>query len=326
MSRDLFLQHVQKQRDQKGKVAPSSTNHSERAHSKFSASGSERWFNCPGSVALSEGLPDKSSPWAEEGTQAHEVLEALLRIELSGNDGGTIADYEEVFRNKPKEMFSYGAEAVKYITDLYYKTQGAEISVEERVYLDFLHAEAFGTYDSRIVEYFGTLHVFDYKYGAGHAVSPVKNLQMLFYAVALAHKYQWNFKKVRMWIIQPRIKGYDGPTFWEISILELLEYVPKFKAAIERVEENPDLYIEWTADSGVKDDWCHWCKAKTICPVKTAQRHDKASLIFKRNPIKGATHGKEEKASKKGYEEKSQKESRVQGRQQKESFIEEDFF
>lgn len=48
------------------------------AHAKLSPSSAERWMNCPGSVVLSEGMPDKTTQFAEEGTMAHAVAEAML--------------------------------------------------------------------------------------------------------------------------------------------------------------------------------------------------------------------------------------------------------
>lgn len=309
MSKDPFLNLVRQGKP--APAAPTSAGHSERAHSKFSASGAERWFNCPGSVQLSEGLPDKASPWAEEGTQAHEVLEALMKCELSGNDGGDVHEAEEIMRGKPREMISHGANATEFITGLHYKTPDSECLVENRVYLKFIHPEMFGTYDGAVIEHFGTLHVFDYKYGAGHAVTPGPtkpggegNLQMIFYGIGVAHQFHWNFKRIKLWIIQPRIKGYDGPLFWELSIEELRRYVPKFKAAVDRVEANPDLYVEGS--------WCHWCKAKGICPLKTTKRTEQAIEIFKYNKLKTertSDHGKKEN-EKEGREKSGKEKSR----------------
>src|SRR5665213_1028404 len=186
--------------------------HGERAHSKFSASGADRWFNCPGSVELSEGQPDKSSPWAIEGTEAHEVLEKIMLQELRSYPADMHEDEEErhFLQKVPKEMYQHAVNAARFILDLGRKLD-AEVLVETRIYLDFIHPEMFGTFDGGVIDYFGTLHVFDYKYGAGHAVSPKENLQMIFYAIGLAAQHHWNFKRVRLWIIQPRIKGYDGP-------------------------------------------------------------------------------------------------------------------
>lgn len=242
-------------------------NHAERAHSKFSASGAERWFNCPGSVELSEGLPDKANVWSLEGTEAHEVLEKVLLAMIQGTEpdrrflGGVAV---------PADMSRHAFAAAGFMYGLHQRTPESEILVETRVYLDFIHPEAFGTFDGAVVDYFGTLHVFDYKYGMG-PVSPKNNLQMIFYAIGLAHRFQWNFKRVRMWIIQPRIRGYDGPVFWEIGILELRAWVKAFRLAIERVEKHARLN---------EGPWCHWCKAKGICPVKAETKIQQAQLVF----------------------------------------------
>jgi Protein of unknown function (DUF2800) len=248
------------------------TGHSERKHSKFSASGAERWFNCPGSVELSEGLPDKDNQWSIEGTIAHEVLEALLRLRLGGNDGADLSELTPVLEGKPQEMLDHCDRTAAFIEGLHAETPGSDCQVETRLDLPFIDPEMFGTFDGAVIDYFGTLHVFDFKYGAGVPVSPVKNLQMVFYGLALAYRHHWNFKRVRLWIIQPRIKGYDGPTFWELSITELKAYIPKFKAAVKRVKENPTEYREGS--------WCHWCKAKAICPLKREAKAGKAAQIF----------------------------------------------
>ena len=46
----------------------------EAAHAVLSPSSAERWFNCPGSVALIDTLPPeafRTSKFAAEGTVAH---------------------------------------------------------------------------------------------------------------------------------------------------------------------------------------------------------------------------------------------------------------
>ncbi len=276
--------------------------HAERAHSKFSASGAERWFNCPGSVELSEGLPDQSSVWAMEGTFSHEVGEGFLLKLIEGvwTAVPVIAVNIEIARllqnpeipkiaaklnrnvqSMVRDIVTHAKDSAEFIYKLHRKTEGSEAMVETRVYLDFIHPEMFGTFDGAVVDHFGTLHVFDYKYGAGKMVSPVENLQMIFYAIGLAHRFQWNFKRVRVWIIQPRVKGYDGPLFWELPIRELKNWVGEFEKAVKRVEQSPHKFVE---DSS----WCHWCKAKAVCPLKSEAKLDKAVSVFSRANIKKA--------------------------------------
>lgn len=258
--------------------------HGERAHSKFSASGAERWFNCSASVELSEGLPDKSTEWSVEGTLAHEVLEKIMRMMMAGQH----VSWRDFYGQKDvnQVMFRHALNAATFMIRMGHKLQ-SEVGVEERIYLKFIHPEMFGTYDGDIPEHFGTLHVFDFKYGAGHAVRPgpakpggPPNLQMLFYGIGLAHKYNYNFHTVRLWIIQPRIKGYDGPTFWDVPINQLRSYVQDFKDAVWRVENKPEFK---------KGSWCHWCKAKSKCPLKRAAKLENAVDVFKMNPVKPFT-------------------------------------
>lgn len=269
-----------------------SGNHAERKHSKYAASAFERIEACPGSVELSEGQPDKSSPWAEEGTDAHEILEQIMLA--SRSIGAHRVFYPKMQRKRQyseaqhREMITHATNAANFILGMWGERPGSELLVEERVYLDFIDEEAFGTLDDSLVEMFGTLDVFDFKYGAGHPVSPVENLQMIFYAMAVAHKYHWNFKRVRMWIIQPRIKGYDGPVFWEIPTMQLKSYVERFRRAIERAKNEPDTYIE--------GGHCHWCKAKKVCPLKVTGRLEKAKSIF--TPVGGNTDGIEKESFK----------------------------
>ncbi len=253
-----------------GKSAQSG--HAERKHSKFSASGFDRIMGCPGSVQLSEGMKSKENASSREGTHAHEVLEAFLKTTLVGAYKATTSEIQPILQSAPRYMLDHVRPIAQFISDLA-SQEDAELLVETRVYLDFIHPEAFGTFDSAILDYFGTLHVFDFKYGK-YAVSPKENYQMIFYALGLAHLHHWNFKRVRVWIAQPRAKNYRGPVFWEISMAELKSYIPVFKEAIRRAIEEPNVFVE-------DPKWCYFCVAKTKCPLKQENRIEEAQSVFK---------------------------------------------
>lgn len=315
--------------------------HAGRAHSKFSASGAERWMECPGSVALSEGKPDKDTIWSIEGTKAHEVHEAAL-LGLIENDGVEYLQLPAWFKQTPwsgrsspthvekshAEMLNYAANSARFIYALFKRSPGAEILVETRVYLDFIHPEMFGTFDGAVIDHWGTLHVFDYKYGAGHSVSPKRNLQMIFYGLGLAHKHKWNFKRVKLWIVQPRIRGYDGPVFWELSIPELRRYEKVLREGVERV-----LHAQVTYKEGAH---CHWCKGKGSCPLKTTKRIDKARAIFSpviegnenanKEEIKSEADWRKEKAKRKASDRKKEKEEKENRQEKSETQGDDDFY
>lgn len=233
--------------------------HGERKHAKLSASGAERWVYCPGSIALSEGMQPKDNVYSLEGTLAHEVVEAFI-LKRGFPEGTT------------KEMVMHAKNASDHILRLHDEAKHAELLVEEKVYLDFIHPEAFGTLDYAVVEHFGTLQILDFKYGKS-PVSPKENLQFLFYALAVGYKYDWNFNKVRMWTLQPRVAGFEGYTFWEITTRELMGYISVFRDAARRVEQKTADYAE--------GKWCYFCVAKAKCPLKQQRNDEKAMTLFK---------------------------------------------
>ncbi len=100
---------------------------------------------------------------------------------------------------------------------------------------------------------------------------------MIFYGLGVAKLFDWNFNEVKLWIIQPRIKGYRRPECWTLTMEELRAYEGQFREAVERVEKGKYLYYEGS--------WCHWCKARPKCPLKRAQSAERAKAIFQ--PIPG---------------------------------------
>ena len=51
-------------------------------HAFLSASASHRWINCPPSAKLCESIKDESSPYAQEGTDCHELCAYLVEKAL----------------------------------------------------------------------------------------------------------------------------------------------------------------------------------------------------------------------------------------------------
>ena len=56
--------------------------HDNRTHAVLSASSSKRWLNCPPSAKLNAEIPDITTEYAKEGTDAHELAE-LTRLGFS---------------------------------------------------------------------------------------------------------------------------------------------------------------------------------------------------------------------------------------------------
>ena len=80
-------------------------------HARLSASGAKRWMSCPPSVRLEESIPDKGSPYAEEGTFAHSLAELYLRY----NNGELTKRSLTAKLNTMKKNSWYNEEMNEYI-------------------------------------------------------------------------------------------------------------------------------------------------------------------------------------------------------------------
>ena len=62
------------------------------AHATLGASNAHRWSVCGGSVKAEQGLGDKTSSFAQEGTAAHELGEICLKSGDDPADWGYVGD------------------------------------------------------------------------------------------------------------------------------------------------------------------------------------------------------------------------------------------
>jgi hypothetical protein len=235
----------------------SEVNHAERAHSSLGASSMERWATCPASVKLSEGLPNPSSPYAAEGTIAHELCEIFLTdksIKPESMIGESIEPHPEV------EITQEMIDAVMVYVDFVEKEgKGKDISLEERVTLEHIDGELFGTNDCVIYEEFGELHVIDYKHGQGYAVEARENKQLLYYASGAGHGL--DYSAVRLTIVQPRCDHPDGPIrSWVTTPDRIKEFERELKLAVDETRKAKAKFQP-------SEKGCKWCLAKHICPA-----------------------------------------------------------
>ena len=84
-------------------------------HAVLSASAAHRWMNCPGSISLCQGIPDKGSSYAEEGTLAHSLAELIINYNLSRM---TKAEFKKAMKDIESNSF-YCQEMQDYIKSLY---------------------------------------------------------------------------------------------------------------------------------------------------------------------------------------------------------------
>ena len=212
-------------------------------HATLGASSAHRWAYCPGSVAASADLPNTSSPFAEEGTTAHDLAEMALR------HGSAALDH---FDNQ--EMAGFVAVYTEYVERL---AAGADLKmIEQRVDFGDWVPDGFGTADA-IVLRGDTLHVVDLKYGMGVQVYAENNPQGMLYALGAYNeiRHAADVQRAVITIVQPRL---DHISEWEISIPDLLKWG-------EWISQRAEATAGPNAPRIAGASQCKFCLAKHNC-------------------------------------------------------------
>lgn len=236
--------------------------HKDRQHAKLSASGADKWLNCPVSVKLEEAYPSASSTYADEGTLAHEFGDIFLRWKNDEVTEGRYLERVAELRKNPLYYKGMESEVAKYtdyvltqFMDAQILSDEAELWVERRLDFSKYVKEGFGTGDSTVLG--GRLiEVVDLKFGQGVEVSAVENPQLKLYGLgALLEIGLMNVDTVRLTIVQPRLNNIS--TF-EISADALIEW------AENEVRPKALLAYEGKGEA-VAGKHCRWCNAKATC-------------------------------------------------------------
>lgn len=240
----------------------------EKAHSKLGASHAKRWLNCAGSILLTEKAPpQKSSKYADEGTDAHSWLEYVLKTETLG-----LKDVKKPKKKPDFEMERHVQTCVNWVDENWDK-KTSELLVETKVDLSFIDEEMFGTLDIAIVREFGTLTITDFKYGAGVSVEAEKNEQLMYYALGIAKLYDFNFEDVELVVVQPRALHEDGPIrSWKCSIDELKTFGELLKKGAARTKSK--------SAKTFAGEWCQFCPAASICDTLKSKAQESAKSAF----------------------------------------------
>lgn len=157
-------------------------------------SGSAVWLACPMGLTMQNRYGNRypAGAAAEEGTAAHEVLEAILTQKVwdtQASNGVAIT----------RDMENHAGSAVSYVIGL---SMGGEVLSEKRLVLKLPNTpEIHGTADVIVLPPDGkTVHVIDYKYGYTHV--PADSPQLKIYGVAARQAFQR--ETVYLHVIQPR--------------------------------------------------------------------------------------------------------------------------
>lgn len=246
-------------------------------HARLSASGAKKWINCPGSIQLEENFEDKPSQFAEEGTNAHALGEAKIRLATKEYNR---TKYHNAIRNLEitEDMEDYAESYKNYVIERYnsalQKTPDAILMLEQRLDFSKYVPDGFGTGDAVIIAE-GKLEIIDLKYGKGVEVSAVDNPQLRLYALGAYEAFDmlYGFDTVEMTIYQPRL---DNISSENISVAELLEWGESVKKAAQLA--NDDSVIKCVAGKHCDTEFC---KARPVCRAYAEERQKMAVYDFK---------------------------------------------
>ena len=228
------------------------------AHAKLGASNAHRWLYCGGSVKAERGFKDQSSPFALEGTRAHELSELALFKDKEPQHwiGKPLVENSDFIVDE--EMANYVQVYTDYCRAI--SKDADEVFIEQRVSYNDWVPEGFGTND------FGALFlkdkrikIADLKYGKGVQVDAENNPQAMLYGLGTYAEFSWisDFDWVDIAIIQPRL---DHISEWSISVKDLLKWA-------EWVSQRAEIALSEDAERVPGEKQCRFCKAKGTCPA-----------------------------------------------------------
>jgi len=241
----------------------------------------ERILHCPGSVALVAQVPaylHPTSAYAERGTALHSAMALLIEEKRCLDD--LVGEMFNGYASTTDDVENALRPAYDYVVTLL-DAPGAAYYLEQRVVFPTIPG-AFGTVDL-IVRIGSTVHVVDFKFGAGVRVlalypdgdEDVINAQLMFYAAAARHSLPQFFAgvdEIKLIILQPNSIEVDAEMASSVTVThaELDEFIPIYHAVCaEALSEAPRL------QRGVH---CRFCPARPICPAHTGPLLDLTRL------------------------------------------------
>lgn len=221
-------------------------------------STASRVINCPGSVALVQKMPPKSSSkYADQGTLLHDAISLILEGKETAQSVIGMTYEGQVLT---QELFDDKIAVALAALDEIDPDKQMEFMPETKVSFGDMLPGVFGSADL-----LGRLRdraiVLDWKFGDGVAVDAKENEQGMFYAAAAMHTLgcDWIFngaKEVEIIIVQPPAVKRWLTTFDRIKEFE--------RTLVSSVKRSTD------ADAPIiAGKHCRWCAAKPVCPQMT---------------------------------------------------------
>lgn len=240
-------------------------------HALLSASSAYRWLACPPSARKCANLPDVSSEYARQGTDAHTLCEYKVKKALGEDVKNPTEDL--TFYNEEMEECAteYAQFVMESVTSAKQYCKDPIIMVEQRLDFSKWVPGGFGTGDCVIVAD-DTLMIIDFKYGLGVLVEAEKNPQMMCYALGALNLFDgiYDIKQVTMTIFQPRRENISTAAMSREDLLHWADTV--LKPAAELAAKGGGEYKA--------GDHCRFCKIKAICRKRAEYNLELARYDF----------------------------------------------
>ena len=240
-------------------------------HAVLSASSSHRWLACPPSAVLCAQEANKSSQYAQQGTDAHSLCEhkVLKALGRDSPDPTENLDYFDAEMDDCSDQYcSYISEQLQEAKKL---CMDPQVLIEQRLDFSRWVENGFGTGDCVIVAD-EVLQIIDYKHGLGVLVSAEKNPQMMCYALGALELFDglYDIKEISMTIFQPRRENVSTYTMTKEELLAWADEVLK-----------PTAELAYEGKGEFKaGEHCQFCKVKATCRKRAEYNLELARYDF----------------------------------------------
>lgn len=245
-------------------------------HARLNSSASYRWLNCPPSVLLSEKVPDQTSPYAMQGTDAHTLCAYLVEKALGRDPNDPTEDLDYYDQEMQECAEGYATFVMEEYGKIKQTCSDADVLIEQRVSFAKWVPEGFGTADCIILSD-GMAEVIDYKHGLGVLVSAETeefggNPQLMCYCLGVIQMFDgiYDIDTVKMAIYQPR---RDNISIHTMTKAELLRWADEVLA--------PTAQLALKGEGEFKaGSHCQFCKAKATCRKRAEYNLELAKYDF----------------------------------------------
>ena len=244
-------------------------------HAYLSASASHRWLACPPSAKLCAQEEDRGSPYAQQGTDAHELCQYLLEKALGRPCRDPTEDLTYYDAEMQEAAEGYCSFVMEQVAEAKKLCKDPLVCVEQTLDFSKWVEHGFGTGDAVIVAD-DLLHIIDFKFGVGVLVEAADNSQLKCYALGAVDTFGdlYDIRRIRLSIYQPRRENVDT---WELTKEDLLKWADEVLAPVAK------LAYEGEGEFNAGDH-CQFCKVKANCRKRAEYAMELAKYDFAEAP------------------------------------------